>query len=62
MKLLKDILYKVRIVEVVGTTNTAITAISFDSRKIEKDSLFVAIKQALEKEEQVQHEEVELEY
>lgn len=44
MKLLKDILYKVRIIEVVGSTNVAITGISFDSRKIEKDSLFVAIK------------------
>lgn len=44
MKLLKDILYKVGLVEVVGSTNVAITAISFDSRKIEKDSLFVAVK------------------
>ena len=44
MKLLKDILYKVGLIEVVGSTNVAITAISFDSRKIEKDSLFVAIK------------------
>ncbi|MES2591427.1 MAG: UDP-N-acetylmuramoyl-L-alanyl-D-glutamate--2,6-diaminopimelate ligase [Bacteroidota bacterium] len=47
MKLLKDILYKVGLVEVVGSTNVAITAISFDSRKIEKDSLFVAIKGTL---------------
>ena len=30
--------------EVVGSTNVAIMAISFDSRKIEKDSLFVAVK------------------
>jgi UDP-N-acetylmuramoyl-L-alanyl-D-glutamate--2,6-diaminopimelate ligase len=44
MKLLKDILYKARIVEVFGSSNIAITAISFDSRKIEKDSLFIAIK------------------
>lgn len=44
MKLLKDILYKVGLVEVIGSTNIAITAVSFDSRKIEKDSLFVAIK------------------
>jgi UDP-N-acetylmuramoyl-L-alanyl-D-glutamate--2,6-diaminopimelate ligase len=29
---------------VIGSTNVAITAISFDSRKIEKDSLFVATK------------------
>jgi UDP-N-acetylmuramoyl-L-alanyl-D-glutamate--2,6-diaminopimelate ligase len=44
MKLLKDILYKVGLTEVNGSTNVAITAISFDSRKIEKDSLFVAVK------------------
>lgn len=44
MKLLKDILYKTRVQEIFGTTNIAITAISFDSRKIEKDSLFIAIK------------------
>ncbi len=44
MKLLKDILYKVGLVEVISSTNIAITAVSFDSRKIEKDSLFVAVK------------------
>lgn len=44
MKLLKDILYKAGIVEVIGSTNIAITALSFDSRKIEKDSLFIAVK------------------
>lgn len=44
MKLLKDILYKVGLVEVIGSTNIAITAVSFDSRKVEKDSLFVATK------------------
>lgn len=44
MKLLKDILYKAGIIEVVGSTNVAITALTFDSRKIEKDSLFIAIK------------------
>ena len=44
MKLLKDILYKAGIVEVVGSTNVAIMSMSFDSRKIEKDSLFVAVK------------------
>lgn len=44
MKLLKDILYKVGLVEVIGSTNIAITAVSFDSRKVEKDSLFVAVK------------------
>jgi len=44
MKLLKDVLYKVGLIEVEGSTNVAITSISFDSRKIEKDSLFIAIK------------------
>ena len=44
MKLLKDILYKVNLTEVIGSTNVAITAISFDSRKIEKKSLFIAVR------------------
>jgi UDP-N-acetylmuramoyl-L-alanyl-D-glutamate--2,6-diaminopimelate ligase len=47
MKLLKDILYKAGLIEVAGSTNVAITAITFDSRKIEKDSLFVAVKGTL---------------
>jgi UDP-N-acetylmuramoyl-L-alanyl-D-glutamate--2,6-diaminopimelate ligase len=47
MKLLKDILYKAGIIEVIGSTNIAITALSFDSRKVEKDSLFIAIKGTL---------------
>jgi len=47
MKLLKDILYKVGLIEIIGSTNVAITALSFDSRKIEKDSLFVAVKGTL---------------
>ena len=47
MKLLKDILYKAGLVEVVGSTNVAIMSITFDSRKIEKDSLFVAVKGSL---------------
>jgi UDP-N-acetylmuramoyl-L-alanyl-D-glutamate--2,6-diaminopimelate ligase len=44
MKLLKDILYKAGLIELVGSSNVAIMAISFDSRKIEKNSLFVAVK------------------
>jgi UDP-N-acetylmuramoyl-L-alanyl-D-glutamate--2,6-diaminopimelate ligase len=47
VKLLKDILYKAGILEVLGSTNVAITALSFDSRKIEKDSLFIAVKGTL---------------
>lgn len=47
MKLLKDILYKAGLIEVVGSTNLAITSISSDSRKVTKDSLFVAVKGTL---------------
>ncbi len=43
MKLLKDILYKTGIVEVIGSTNVAIESVCFDSRKVEKFSLFVAV-------------------
>jgi len=43
MKLLRDILYKVAIEEVAGSTHLAINSIAFDSRKVEKSSLFVAI-------------------
>jgi UDP-N-acetylmuramoyl-L-alanyl-D-glutamate--2,6-diaminopimelate ligase len=43
LKLLKDILYKAGLLEVIGSTNQAITSVCFDSRKVEKDSLFVAI-------------------
>jgi len=44
MKLLSDILYKVRLEEIIGSTHFAISSIAFDSRKVKKDSLFVAIK------------------
>ena len=43
MKALKDILYKVTINAVVGNTSVGVPAIDFDSRKIEKGDLFVAI-------------------
>jgi len=43
MKLLKDILYKTGIEEVIGSTQLAIEQICFDSRKVEKFSLFVAV-------------------
>lgn len=43
MKLLRDILYKVGIVNVVGKTNVAIENICFDSRKIGKLSAFIAV-------------------
>lgn len=43
MKLLKDILYKVNINNVVGSTNVAIQNINFDSRTVSSFSVFVAI-------------------
>ncbi len=44
MKLLKDILYKAGLQEIIGNNNIAIVAITSDSRKVKKDFLFVAIK------------------
>lgn len=44
MKLLSDIIYKTRLEEIVGSTNLAISSITFDSRLVKKDSLFIAIK------------------
>lgn len=43
MKLLKDILYKTSIEKVVGSTNVEVSTVCFDSRLVEKDSLFVAV-------------------
>ena len=44
MKYLKDIIYQVAIHEVVGDTNIEFNNIVFDSRKIEKNDVFVAQK------------------
>ena len=44
MKLLKDILYKVSVNAVYGDTNVKVAQVDFDSRKVVKDSLFVAQK------------------
>ena len=44
MKLLKDILYKVSVNAVYGDTNVKVAQVDFDSRKVIKDSLFVAQK------------------
>lgn len=41
---MKDILYKVALTEVVGSTDISISSVQFDSRKIKKDCLFIAIK------------------
>jgi UDP-N-acetylmuramoyl-L-alanyl-D-glutamate--2,6-diaminopimelate ligase len=42
MKLLSDILYKTRLEEIIGSTNVAISSVTFDSRKVKKDCLFIA--------------------
>jgi UDP-N-acetylmuramoyl-L-alanyl-D-glutamate--2,6-diaminopimelate ligase len=44
MRLLKDILYKSGIVNVVGTMDSGISEICFDSRKASEGCLFVAVK------------------
>lgn len=44
MKILKDILYKVSLENVKGDTGVSINQVHFDSRKIENNDLFVAIK------------------
>ncbi len=46
MELLKDILYKVSVNAVYGTTDMSVSAIIFDSRKVKKNVLFVAQKGA----------------
>jgi UDP-N-acetylmuramoyl-L-alanyl-D-glutamate--2,6-diaminopimelate ligase len=47
VKILKDILYKVSIEAVKGATDIAINKIAFDSRSIELNDVFVAIKGSL---------------
>lgn len=44
MKILKDILYKVAIESVIGSTDVAVNKIDFDSRKITANDVFVAIR------------------
>jgi len=43
LKLLKDIIYKAGIEEVIGSTQVAIEKVCFDSRAIEKFTLFIAV-------------------
>ncbi|MCB0763339.1 MAG: UDP-N-acetylmuramoyl-L-alanyl-D-glutamate--2,6-diaminopimelate ligase [Flavobacteriales bacterium] len=43
MKLLKDILYKVRLEQVVGSTNIAVEKVAFDSRQVIAFTAFVAV-------------------
>lgn len=44
MKLLSEILYGVGLLEVKGSTNVAIENVAFDSRKVEKFGVFVAVR------------------
>lgn len=44
MKKLRDILYRSRINEVVGTTDLDVTRIAFDSRRVEPGNVFVAVR------------------
>lgn len=44
MIILKDILYKVSLEAVVGNTNVAVNNLQFDSRKVEFNDVFIAIK------------------
>ena len=47
MSILKDILYKVAIEAVKGSTEIAVNNIDFDSRKIEENDVFIAIRGAV---------------
>jgi len=44
MKILKDILYKVALTQVIGSTDMSVSDIQFDSRKVNDGCLFVAVK------------------
>lgn len=43
MRILKDILYKVPLIQVIGSTDCDVNAICIDSRKVTKNDVFVAI-------------------
>ena len=43
MKSLKNILKKVDVLEIIGSENINVSSICFDSRKVKKGSLFIAI-------------------
>jgi UDP-N-acetylmuramoyl-L-alanyl-D-glutamate--2,6-diaminopimelate ligase len=44
VKKISDILYKVNLVEISGSTDSPVTAVHFDSRKVEPGSVFIATK------------------
>ena len=44
MKELKEILYKVKITKVIGSTSIGVSKLCIDSRQIKPNDLFIAIK------------------
>ena len=44
MKKLQDILYKANLIDIVGSTDTEISDVQFDSRLVNSKSLFIAVK------------------
>ncbi len=44
VKNLRDILYKAGLVEITGSTDIPVSAVEFDSRKVTKGALFVAVR------------------
>ena len=44
MKELKEILYKVKITKVIGSTTIGVSKLCIDSRQIKPNDLFIAIK------------------
>ena len=44
MKNLKNILQKIPVEKIIGSDNRSISSIQYDSRSVEQDSVFVAIK------------------
>lgn len=43
MKSLQDLLYRLPLIEVIGTTDRVVSGLAFDSRKVREDGLFVAV-------------------
>lgn len=44
MKILREILYKVQLLEIIGTTNVEVENLTFDSRKVEPGFVYIAQK------------------
>ena len=48
MKVLKDILYKVNLKEIIGVTDVIVSNVQFDSRQVGPGDVFVAVKDGLQ--------------